>query len=255
MLIRRLFVGVVAGAFWVSNVWSNDLTQSVNLTSVAHVYGAVKQHGIVEWGAEHAPTLEQAIAGVGGLRDDAFLWGAILLRSQAMPSQAGAAQSLQCLPWRLQQALGVLAQMSADDLPGFSLEALTAQMQAGQWQRVFVNPLILGGSASDAAGSMVMQAGDVLVIPRRSIGVTQVTAKNTYQLPYRPGWLAHDYRRAARIGAPWWGGVDRLILPDGQAHLLNARFWNDHPTAVPPGALLVWKVGAQTGCSAQQRSQ
>lgn len=206
-------------------------------TTGVSIIGAVEEPGVLEGLSDQR--VGDAIDAAGGLREDAYPLGAMLLRR--LPEARG----------RMSDAM-IERDLAADALDGLQVALsgpnddarrmrLVAELRAGgRYARVPV--------AVDAAlqhrfpeRNVRLAPGDVLFVPARPTTVTVIGAvRSPGQFAFATGSMADNYVEEA---GGWLPGARKkrsaVYLPDGTLRELSMNFWNYEPTAVPPGSIIV----------------
>jgi hypothetical protein len=197
------------------------------------VVGAVRHPGSVAL-TSAGMNADEALAQVGGADADAYRFANLLLRRTAE-----AAPRFPCVAPGARHA----ALLMADDAALKGQTELTAGLLDGRIQRLAMHDRPFGRLGSDRAAVM-LRAGDILVVPRRSGRVYIVYADGaTESLEHRAELTAGDYldqvprQRLARLGEYL------LHYPDGSAVGLALEAWNAEPMVVPPGSMLAPAAG------------
>jgi protein involved in polysaccharide export with SLBB domain len=103
---------------------------------------------------------------------------------------------------------------------------------------VEANPVML---AARPELDVLLEPGDLIVIPKRPTEVTVVGAVlNAGSLQFQSGWRAADYVRAAG-GTQRFADASRafVVLPNGQSAPAGTSGWQAGGPPVPPGSLVV----------------
>lgn len=240
---------------WIAGLWIGiftaawgDVPQSSDRPEAGEVeiIGAVAHPGRVKLSAAYLP-IHEVLESVGGLKRDAYMFGAVLLRRPRDVSvPAFRIEPAICLPLPERQALVML-----DSAAWFGAgRELSVKVRNRVLHRVPLKLAPLPGALRGGLAEPNLIDGDVLIVPPRPTHV-YVWGKGSERrvLPYRPGWLAEDYFSEAGVDRRLLGDSERLVLPDGRILALGVNFWNYRATAVPPGALLISDTDDQSGCA------
>ncbi len=192
--------------------------------------------------------LSELLARAGGLTPQAYPYGAVFTRdSVRRRQQEGFARTARDLETSLvqvaagQAVAGGRAQgvdVGSAITAGRELAAALRQAQAAGRMVVEADPVQL---AAHPDRDVLLEPGDIIVIPKRPNEVTVVGAVlNPGSLQFRSGWRASDYTRAA-------GGTQRfadsarafVVLPNGQAAPAGLSGWQAGGPPIPPGSLVV----------------
>lgn len=186
-------------------------------------------------GIKASDALERA----GGLRDDAYALGAILLRP--LPKLATAPR-------------GSAAHL---DLAAGALEALQVAMSAAGTQaerdalieslrksrRYTRLPVVVDEAMRRRfpQRDLVLAPGDVLYIPARPATVTVIGAVASPGMrEFRSGDLVGDYlERSGGLLSGARKGNAAVYLPDGELRPLSLAYWKYKPQNVPPGSIVI----------------
>ena len=192
--------------------------------------------------------LSELLARAGGLTPQAYAYGTVFTReSVRIRQQEGFARAARDIETSL---LSVAAGQASAGPPGQrgdvagivtagrELAATLRQAQAAGRMVVEANPVVL---AARPELDVLLEPGDLIVIPKRPTEVTVVGAVlNPGSLQFLSGWRAADYVRAA-------GGTQRfadaarafVVLPNGQSAPAGLGGWQAGGPPVPPGSLVV----------------
>jgi protein involved in polysaccharide export with SLBB domain len=192
--------------------------------------------------------LSELLARAGGLTPQAYAYGTVFTReSVRLRQQDGFNRAARDIETSLlsvaagQANAGGLGQRP--DLGGLvtagrELANTLRQAQAAGRMVVEANPVML---AARPELDVLLEPGDLIVIPKRPTEVTVVGAVlNPGSLQFQSGWRAADYVRAA-------GGTQRfadpsrafVVLPNGQSAPAGTSGWQAGGPPVPPGSLVV----------------
>lgn len=204
---------------------------------IVEIHGSVSTPGTILL-RQGQLDLPDAIRQAGGLTDDAYLFGAVLLRKARSAIGYAGPQNRFCLAGAEQQALQAVRTAVSSAKAGELAEAIYSRELVRVPVRLSAPDLQTG--AGQAAKLM---DGDVLIIPPRP-AYTYVGGRVSREGPvlYEAGMQGDDYYEAAGGSGRGWFSRDLLVLPDGETQILKLRFWNYQPTAIPPGSLLLFGV-------------
>ncbi len=197
-------------------------------SSAVHILGAVRAPSAIA-----DPTgLLQGVALAGGLRDDGYSAGAILLRPGIAdaPTSNPSAQIITAA-WQIWSGSGAddshvkaVARSLLAGVPYVRIPVLAdpAQLQANP----HLNPMLL--------------RGDVLIYPSRPTFIAvvgQVRAPGLYA--YEPGRPADHYIKAAKgFAAGAYRSGTHAIGPDGATRELRVEYWNYRHETLLPGSVI-----------------
>ncbi|WP_426954755.1 SLBB domain-containing protein [Muricoccus radiodurans] len=192
--------------------------------------------------------LSELLARAGGLTPQAYAYGAVFTReSVRQRQQEGFARTARELETSLiQVAAGqAVAGSRAGGLDvggainaGQALANTLREARAAGRMVVEANPVVL---AARPELDVLLEPGDLLVIPKRPNEVTVVGAVlNPGSLQFATGWRAVQYVRAAG-GAQRFADEGRafVVLPNGQSVPAGLGSWQAGGPPVPPGSLVV----------------
>ncbi|MGG5812547.1 SLBB domain-containing protein [Falsiroseomonas sp. CW058] len=192
--------------------------------------------------------LSELLARAGGLTPHAFAYGAVMTRESVRArQQEGFQRTARELETSLIQVAagqavaggrGTAVDLGSAITAGRELAATLRGAQAAGRMVVEANPVVL---AARPDLDMLLEPGDVIVIPKRPNDVTVVGAVlNPGSLQFQPGWRAGDYLNASG-GPQRFADASRafVVLPNGQSTPAGLSAWQGGGAAVPPGSLLV----------------
>lgn len=184
--------------------------------------------------------LSSLIARAGGLTDEAYPAGAVFTRASVRRAEA---ESFTRTADEIERNLALM--MMRDRPPPAEQVDLARRLatdlrNARAVGRVTVeaDPHVL---ALRPALDPLLEAGDLLVIPKRPLSVAVAgEVLSPAFLRFEPGKSAADYIREA-------GGTTRnadegrafALMPDGSSRPLAVSFWNHQPVFLPPGSTVV----------------
>jgi protein involved in polysaccharide export with SLBB domain len=191
-------------------------------------------------GAVQTPTsvpgntgLLQGLALAGGLRDDAYAAGAVLLR----PLDAGTAHATSSTAQTAAAAWQIRSGSAANDQEIPSLADIL--LGTGRYTRV---PVLADPARLRANPHLnpVLLPGDVLIYPSRPTFIAVVGNVNLPGLyAYEPGQSAADYIRAAQgFSARAHRSATYAIGPDGANRELRVEYWNHRHDTLMPGSVI-----------------
>ncbi|TQF82052.1 polysaccharide biosynthesis/export protein, partial [Elioraea sp. Yellowstone] len=193
--------------------------------------------------------LSDLIQRAGGLTREAYPYGAVFTReSVRLRQQEGFERTARELETSLLQvaagrAVSAPAGRNAVDLgdairAGRELAASLREARAAGRMVVEANPAVL---AARPELDLLLEPGDVLVVPKRPNDVSVVGAVlNPGALQFRSGRRASDYVEAAG-GPQRFADISRafVVLPNGQTRPAGLSSWSFSPEPIPPGSLVV----------------
>ncbi|WP_297855203.1 SLBB domain-containing protein [Elioraea sp.] len=193
--------------------------------------------------------LSELIQRAGGLTREAYPYGAVFTReSVRLRQQEGFERTARELETSLLQvaagrAVSAPAGRNAVDLgdairAGRELAASLREARAAGRMVVEANPAVL---AARPELDLLLEPGDVLVVPKRPNDVSVVGAVlNPGALQFRSGRRASDYVEAAG-GPQRFADIARafVVLPNGQTQPAGLSSWSFSPEPIPPGSLVV----------------
>lgn len=215
-------------------------------TGPVTLLGEVLRPGVYD--IRRGERLSELMARAGGLTPQAYAYGTVFTReSVRLRQQDGFNRAARDIETSLlsvaagQANAGGLGQRP--DLGGLvsagrELANTLRQAQAAGRMVVEANPVML---AARPELDVLLEPGDLIVIPKRPTEVTVVGAVlNPGSLQFQSGWRAADYVRAA-------GGTQRfadpsrafVVLPNGQSAPAGTSGWQAGGPPVPPGSLVV----------------
>ena len=192
--------------------------------------------------------LSELLARAGGLTAQAYPYGAVFTReSVRQRQQEGFQRTARELETSLiQVAAGQAVAGSRQgniDLGGAitagqALAGTLREARAAGRMVVEANPVVL---AARPELDVLLEPGDLLVIPKRPNEVTVVGAVlNPGSLQFATGWKASQYVRAAG-GEQRFADTSRafIVLPNGQSVPAGLGSWQAGGPPIPPGSLVV----------------
>ncbi|MBB5694906.1 polysaccharide biosynthesis/export family protein [Muricoccus pecuniae] len=192
--------------------------------------------------------LSELLARAGGLTGQAYPYGAVFTReSVRQRQQEGFQRTARELESSLiQVAAGQAVAGSRQgglDLGGAinagqALAGTLREARAAGRMVVEANPVVL---AARPELDVLLEPGDLLVIPKRPNEVTVVGAVlNPGSLQFSTGWKASQYVRAAG-GEQRFADASRafVVLPNGQSVPAGLGSWQSGGPPIPPGSLVV----------------
>jgi protein involved in polysaccharide export with SLBB domain len=192
--------------------------------------------------------LSELLARAGGLTPQAYPYGTVFTReSVRVRQQDGFQRTARDLESSLIQVAaghansggpGPMADLGGLVNAGRELAATLRQAQAAGRMVVEANPSAL---AARPELDVLLEPGDVIVVPKRPNEVTVVGAVlNAGSLQFQSGWRAADYVRAAG-GSGRFADTSRafVVLPNGQSAPAGLSAWQAGGPPVPPGSLVV----------------
>ncbi|WP_245216103.1 polysaccharide biosynthesis/export family protein [Pararoseomonas baculiformis] len=192
--------------------------------------------------------LSELLARAGGLTAQAYPYGAVFTReSVRQRQQEGFQRTARELETSLiQVAAGQAVAGSRQgnlDLGGAinagqALAGTLREARAAGRMVVEANPVVL---AARPELDVLLEPGDLLVIPKRPNEVTVVGAVlNPGSLQFATGWKASQYVRAAG-GEQRFADISRafIVLPNGQSVPAGLGSWQAGGPPIPPGSLVV----------------
>jgi protein involved in polysaccharide export with SLBB domain len=192
--------------------------------------------------------LSELLQRAGGLTPQAYAYGTVFTREAVrLRQQDGFARAARDIETSLlsvaagQANAGGLGQRP--DLGGLvaagrELANTLRHAQAAGRMVVEANPVVL---AARPELDVLLEPGDLIVIPKRPTEVTVVGAVlNPGSLQFQSGWRAADYVRAAG-GTQRFADTSRafVVLPNGQSAPAGISGWQAGGPPVPPGSLVV----------------
>lgn len=176
-----------------------------------------------------AMSADEALAQAGGADVDAYRFATLLLRRTTE-----VAPRFPCVAPGARHA----ALLMAEDPALNGQTEWTAGLLEGRIQRLAMHDRPFGRLGSDRAAVM-LRAGDILAVPRRSRRVYVVYADGaTESLEHRAELMAGDYLDQVPQQRLAGRGEYVLHYPDGSALELALEAWNAEPMVVPPGSML-----------------
>lgn len=207
-------------------------------TGAVLVEGEVRRPGWYD--ALRGERLSSLIARAGGLTDDAYPAGAVILRQSAAKREKAALDE-QALA--LERNLAVLLQkgeqVRQEDVG--LVRQLAAQLRAVEPPGRIVAEADPAALARRPDRDILLEPGDRIAFPKRPLTVTvsgEVMAPGSFA--FESGKDAEAYIRDAG-GLTGLADASRvfMILPDGRAEPVAISAWNHRYVGLPPGAALV----------------
>lgn len=181
----------------------------------------------------------EALERAGGLRDEAYALGAMLLRP--LPKLATAPRGSVA---HLDLAAGALEALQVA-MSGAGTEAeRSALIESLRKRRQYARLPVVVDEAMRRRfprRDLKLLPGDVLYIPARPATVTVIGAVSSPGMrEFRSGDVVDDYleRSGGLLGGARKGNA-AVYLPDGELRPLSLAYWNYKPQNVPPGSIVI----------------